>query len=78
MSVAQGSELAGRSLTSRMGQPPSGLGPSAIFARPMQAALLDTAQGLDKEATWAKLAHDDMQALLDRSTWHDEGAQKTI
>ena len=44
----------------------------------LQAALLDPAQGLDKEATWTKLAHDDIQALLERSLWHDEGAQKTV
>ncbi|MDE2370772.1 MAG: CHAT domain-containing protein [Burkholderiales bacterium] len=44
----------------------------------LQAALLDPAQGLDREATWAKLAHDDIQALLERSRWHDGEVQKSI
>ncbi|MES2101642.1 MAG: CHAT domain-containing protein [Pseudomonadota bacterium] len=44
----------------------------------LQAGLLDPALGLDKEATWSKLAADDMAALVDRSVWHDEGRQKTI
>ena len=44
----------------------------------LQAGLLDPALGLDKEATWTKLAADDMAALAERSVWHDEGAQKTI
>ena len=44
----------------------------------LQASLLDPALGLDKAATWQKLADDDMAALRERSIWHDEGAQRTI
>jgi len=44
----------------------------------LQASLLDAALGLDKAATWQKLADDDMAALRERSIWHDEGAQRTI
>jgi hypothetical protein len=44
----------------------------------LQAALLDPAQGLDKAATWQKLADDDMAVLRARSIWHDEGAQRRI
>ncbi|HZT54950.1 MAG TPA: hypothetical protein VFA35_01900, partial [Burkholderiaceae bacterium] len=44
----------------------------------LQAGLLDPALGLDQEATWTRLAHDDIKALLARSAWHDEGAQRTI
>ncbi len=44
----------------------------------LQASLLDSTLGLDKAATWQKLADDDMAALRERSIWHDEGAQRTI
>jgi len=44
----------------------------------LQADLLDPAQGLDKAATWQKLADDDLAVLRARSIWHDEGAQRTI
>ena len=44
----------------------------------LQASLLDPALGLDKAATWQKLADDDMATLRERSIWHDEGAQRTI
>ena len=44
----------------------------------LQASLLDPALGLDKAATWQKLADDDMAALRARSIWHNEGAQQSI
>ncbi len=44
----------------------------------LQAALLDPKLGLDKEATWQKLADDDMAALRERSIWHDVLAQHAI
>lgn len=44
----------------------------------LQAGLLDAALGLDKKATWDDLAAKDLAALVERSVWHDEGAQKTI
>ncbi|CAN5878350.1 hypothetical protein BH11PSE8_BH11PSE8_20170 [soil metagenome] len=44
----------------------------------LQAALLDPALGLDKAATWQKLADDDMARLAARSVWHDEGPQRSI
>ena len=43
----------------------------------LQAALLDPAQGLDRQATWQKLADDDMARLRERSFWHDAGLQLT-
>ena len=44
----------------------------------LQAALLDPALGLDRAASWQKLADDDMARLAAQSLWHDEGAQRTI
>jgi CHAT domain-containing protein/tetratricopeptide (TPR) repeat protein len=44
----------------------------------LQAGLLDPALGLDKAGTWADLAKKDMDALRERSIWHDEGVQRTI
>ena len=44
----------------------------------LQAALLDPALGLDRAASWQKLADDDMARLAERSLWHDEGMQRTI
>ncbi|HEV7578456.1 MAG TPA: CHAT domain-containing protein [Caldimonas sp.] len=44
----------------------------------LQAALLDPVLRLDRAETWQKLADDDMARLLEKSLWHDEGAQKTI
>jgi CHAT domain-containing protein len=44
----------------------------------LQAALLDPALGLDRSATWQKLADEDLKRLLERSLWHDEGVQKAI
>ena len=44
----------------------------------LQAGLLDPQLGLDKASTWDDLAKKDMEALHERSIWHDEGAQKTI
>ncbi|MDB5895110.1 MAG: hypothetical protein JWQ88_2641 [Rhodoferax sp.] len=43
----------------------------------LQAALLDPAQGLDREATWQRLADEDLSRLRDRSFWHDAGLQLT-
>ncbi len=44
----------------------------------LQAGLLDTTLGLAKSSAWQKLADDDLAALRERSTWHDEGQQPTI
>ena len=44
----------------------------------LQAALLDATLGLERSATWQALADEDLRRLLERSLWHDEGAQKTI
>ncbi len=44
----------------------------------LQAALLDPALGLDQASAWQKLADDDMAALRERSSWHNEPSQRTI
>ena len=44
----------------------------------LQASLLDPALGLDRAASWQKLADDDMARLAEKSLWHDEGMQRTI
>lgn len=44
----------------------------------LQAALLDTALGLDKASSWQKLADDDMAHLSDHAIWHDMGPQQTV
>ncbi|HWH84014.1 MAG TPA: CHAT domain-containing protein [Burkholderiaceae bacterium] len=44
----------------------------------LQAALLDPALGLDRAATWDGLAKQDMDALRERSLWHDLVAQQAI
>ena len=36
----------------------------------LQAALTDPTLALDKEETWRKLAHDDVELLRERSWWH--------
>ncbi|MDM0001825.1 CHAT domain-containing protein [Variovorax sp. J22P240] len=44
----------------------------------LQAALLDPALGLDKAASWQKLADDDMARLKDQAVWHNMGPQQTV
>ncbi|MDM0084564.1 CHAT domain-containing protein [Variovorax sp. J31P179] len=44
----------------------------------LQAALLDPALGLDKAASWQKLADDDMARLKEHAIWHDMGPQQTV
>jgi hypothetical protein len=44
----------------------------------LQAALLDPAQGLDRAASWQKLADDDIAALLARIAWHDPDTQRAV
>ncbi|MEO8079481.1 MAG: CHAT domain-containing protein [Caldimonas sp.] len=44
----------------------------------LQADLLDPALGLDRAASWQRLAEQDMARLAERSIWHLEGAQQII
>jgi tetratricopeptide (TPR) repeat protein len=41
----------------------------------LQAALVDDPRGLDREATWRKLADDDLAAVREHNWWHSEGLQ---
>lgn len=41
----------------------------------LQAALVDDPRGLDREATWRRLADDDLAAVRDVSWWHSDQRQ---
>lgn len=41
----------------------------------LQAALVDDPRGLDREATWRKLADDDLAAVREHTWWHSETLQ---
>lgn len=41
----------------------------------LQAALQDPALGLDREASWQKLADEDLARVRERNWWHDEAIQ---